>query len=102
VEEQHGPGAADREITDLVDDEQRRKDERLQALGEPASLLGFLQRGDEVGQGAVVDPPAALGSGDRQADGEVRLPDSRRPCRRSASARPSGASSWATCTRTKA
>jgi hypothetical protein len=36
------------------------------------------QRGDQVGEGAVVDPTAALGCGNGQADGEVCFSDSGR------------------------
>src|SRR6185437_15358662 len=43
-----------------------------------AGGLSFLQRGDQVDQGAVVDAATALRSRNRQADGQVRLADARR------------------------
>src|SRR6266542_41983 len=70
LEEMHGAGAADWEVADLVDHEQAWEDERLEALQEVPGLLGFFQRGDEVGECPVVDPAAALGGGNRQADRE--------------------------------
>jgi hypothetical protein len=41
---------------------------------ETASLR-FFQRRDQVGERAVVDASAALGGGDRQADGQMRHAD---------------------------
>jgi hypothetical protein len=46
---------------------------------EPAGRLGLLERGDEVGGGGVVHPPAVLGRGDRQANGEMGLSHTRGP-----------------------
>ena len=79
VKEEHRPGAADREVANLVDDEERGEDERLEPLAEPASGLGFLEGRDQVGERAVVDAAPALRTGDREADGEVGFPDPRRP-----------------------
>src|SRR6266568_8993928 len=79
VKEEHRPRAADREVADLVHHEERGEDERLQSLTESAGGLGFFERGDEVGEGAVVDPAPALGTRDREADRQVRLADARRP-----------------------
>ncbi len=42
-------------------------------------LLRVLGRRDEVGERGVVDAAAALGRGDGEAHGQVRLPDARRP-----------------------
>jgi hypothetical protein len=42
-------------------------------------LLRVLERRDEVGERGVVDAAAALGRGDGEAHGQVRLPDARRP-----------------------
>ena len=56
LEEQHRPGVADGEVADLVHDEERGKDQRLQALAQPARRLGFFERRDQIGEGAVVDP----------------------------------------------
>src|SRR6266566_4680272 len=79
LEEEHGAGACDREVAELVDDQERREDERLEPLAEPTRRLGFLERRDEIGEGAVVDAAATLGGGDREADREVGLPHTGRP-----------------------
>ena len=47
--------------------------EHGEPTGETAGGLGFLERGDQVGQRAVVDAPAALRGGDGEADRQVRL-----------------------------
>ena len=47
----------------------------LQATGG----LGLFERGDQVGERAVVDTPAALRRGDGETDRQVRLADARRP-----------------------
>lgn len=47
-------------------------------MTEPARSLGFFERGDQIGQGAVLDPSSVLGGGDGERDGQVRLPDPRR------------------------
>ena len=78
LEEQHGPGPGDREVADLVDDHQRGEAERLQAVRQGAGLLGFLQRGDQVGEGGIVDPATAFDRGDGQTQGEMGFPDPRR------------------------
>ena len=78
LEEEHGAGLADRQVADLVDDQERRIGEDLEAASQLAGGLGFFERGDEVGQSAVVDPAPALGRRDRQTDREVRLADAGR------------------------
>src|SRR5690606_19730290 len=78
LEEEHGAGAADRQVADLVNDEQCWMREYLEPLVESAGSLGFLERADQVGEGAVVDAASALCGGDRKADREMRFPDSRR------------------------
>ena len=45
---------------------------------EPAGGLRFLERRDQIGEGAVVDASAALGGRDREADREMGLADTRR------------------------
>lgn len=47
-------------------------------LRRPARGLRLLERVDEIGQGAVVDLPAALGRRDGQTDGQMRLADAER------------------------
>src|SRR5690606_22276523 len=75
LEEEHGPGAAHWQIADLVHHEDGGVGEHLEPLLELACGLGLFQAGDEVGERAVVDAPAALGCGNRQADGQVGLAD---------------------------
>ncbi len=75
LEEEHGPGPANRQIADLVDDHQAREDQGPEAVAQPARLLGVLERRDEVGEGGVVDAAAAFGRGDGEADRQVGLPD---------------------------
>ena len=47
----------------------------LEAVTESVRGLGFLERGDEVGEGPVVDPASALRCSDRKADRQVCLAD---------------------------
>ncbi len=61
LKEEHRPGAADGQVADLIDDQQAREDEGLEAVGEPPGLLGLLERGDQVRERAAVDPATALG-----------------------------------------
>ena len=68
LEEEGGSALAQREIADLVNDQQRRVGEGLEAPVEVPGGPGLLEGVDEFGQGAVVDPAAALGGGD--GDGE--------------------------------
>ena len=73
LEEQDGAAAGDREVADLVHDQERGVGEGLEAVVEPSGGLGFLKRVDEFRQRSVVDPAPALGRGDGQTDREVRL-----------------------------
>ena len=50
----------------------------FEATLETAGRLRLLERGDEIGERAVVDAPAALRGGDGEADRQVRLPDAGR------------------------
>ena len=78
LEEEHGAGRADRQVADLVDDQERGIGEDLEAASQLAGGLGFFERRDEVGQSAVVDSASALSRGDGEADREMRLADARR------------------------
>src|SRR5690606_28776573 len=78
LEEEHGPGAAHWQIADLVHHEDGRVGEHLEPLLELARGLRLFQAGDEVGERAVVDAPAALGCGNGAADGQVGLADAGR------------------------
>ena len=51
----------------------------LEAASQLPGELGFFERGNEVGQGAVVDPAPALSRGNGEADGQVSLPNAGRP-----------------------
>ena len=64
LEEEHGAGRADRQVADLVDDQERGIGEDLEAASQLAGGLGFFERRDEVGQSAVVDSASALSRGD--------------------------------------
>ena len=75
LEEEYCAGAADRELPNLVDDQDRRIRQDLQARMQASGGLRFLQRRDQIGECAVVDAPSALRGRDRQADGQVRLAD---------------------------
>jgi hypothetical protein len=49
--------------------------EGLEPVAEPPCSLGLLQRGDEVDEGAVVDPASGLDSCDGEADGQMGFPN---------------------------
>ena len=75
LEEEHCAGLSYRQIADLVDDQERGIGEGLEAVSESTCGLGLFERGDEIGQGTVVDPASALGGSDGEADREMRLTD---------------------------
>lgn len=79
LEEQHRSRLADRQVTDLIDDQQRRMAEHSEAALESAGCLRLLERGDQICEGAVVDATAMLGGSDCQANGQVGLADAGRP-----------------------
>jgi hypothetical protein len=74
LEEEHRAGVIDRQVADLVDDEEGRMREHGEPLRQSSRGLSLLERGDQIDQGAVVHPSSALRGGDRQ----VRLADARR------------------------
>ena len=78
LEEEHRAGLADGQVADLVDDQERGIGEDFEAASQLAGGLGFFERGDEVGQSAVVDSAPALSRGNGEADREMRLADARR------------------------
>jgi hypothetical protein len=55
LEEVHRTGARDRQVADLVDDQERGMGERLHPVEELAGGVRLLEARDQVGQGAVVD-----------------------------------------------
>ena len=75
LEEQHGPGPRDREIADLVNDHQTRKDERPEAVREPAAALRLFERVGQISERREVDPSAVLRGGDREPEREMRFAD---------------------------
>lgn len=60
---------ADPQIADLVDHQQRGVAEHRQPALELAGRLDFLQRGDQVDEGAVVQAAAVLRRREGHADG---------------------------------
>jgi hypothetical protein len=78
LEEEHRAGATDRQIADLVDDQQRRMREDLQpGLQAPGGLCLF-EGCDQVGERPIVHTAAALCRGDRETDRQVGLADAGR------------------------
>ena len=71
LEEEHGAGRADRQVADLVDDQERRVGQDLEAVFQPARGFGLFQRGDEISQSAVVDSAPALSRGNGEADRQI-------------------------------
>ncbi len=69
LEEEHRPGVADWQVPDLVHNEERGEDDGLEPLAQPASGPGFLERRDQVGERAVIDPAPTLGGRTRQIAG---------------------------------
>ena len=78
LEEQIGAAWSDREVADLVDDQQGIAGNEADALLELALAFGLGQRGDDVGQGAEVDALAGLDRLDAERGGEVGLAGARR------------------------
>ena len=60
LEEEDGTAPGDREVADLVDDQECRVGQGLEALFEASRGLSLLERVDLVGQDAVVDPAPAF------------------------------------------
>jgi len=79
LEEQVAGTGADREIADLVDDQQRGAAEKADALAQAALAFGACQRGDDVGEREEVDAAAGADRLDAERDGEVGLSGARRP-----------------------
>src|SRR6185503_7220848 len=78
LEEEHRAVAGHGQIADLVDHEERGIREGREPTCKTTGGLRFLERGDELGERAVVDAPAALRSSDGEADRQMRLTDTRR------------------------
>ena len=78
LEEEHGAVLADRQVADLVDDEQRGMRQHAQPPGQLTRGPGVHERVDQACQRPVVDASAGLGGRDRQTDRQMRLAHSRR------------------------
>lgn len=76
LEEQHCPGLTDRDVADLIDDEQRWMAENRQAPFERSGRLSVFEIRDQVSKRAVVHAPAELRRRNREADGKVCLANS--------------------------
>lgn len=94
LKEQVAATGDDRQIADLVDDQQREPAEEPQALAQRALALGLGERGDEIGECGEVHAPASLDRLHAQRQRQVVLPVPGGPCRWTASRR-SMKSSWA-------
>jgi hypothetical protein len=78
LEEQVGAAGGDRQVADLVDDQQGVAGDEADALLELSFALGLGQRGDDVGKRAEVDALAGLDGLDAERRGEMGLASSRR------------------------
>ena len=75
LEEEHGAVLADRQVADLVDHQQGGMRQHAQPARQVAGGLGLGEGLDEPREGSVIDAPSGLGRGDREAYGQVSLPD---------------------------
>jgi site-specific DNA recombinase len=71
LEEQVGSLGLERDVADLVDDEQRVAAQPDEFLLEPAAVVGFGQSGRPFGGGGEQHPVAGLAGADRDTDGQV-------------------------------
>src|SRR5437667_4021528 len=78
LEEEIGAGAVDREIADLVDDEQARDGVDLEPLLQAPLRGRFRERGDQPGRRRKEHAIAVLDGLESEADGQVGLPDAGR------------------------
>src|SRR5690242_16375249 len=69
----------DRQITDLVDDEQRGAAEPADALAQLTLTLGLGEGADDVGKGGEVDAAPSLDGLDAERHGKMRFAGARRP-----------------------
>src|SRR5439155_9727661 len=78
LEEQVGAALVDRQVADLVDDQEPRHGVELELLLEPALGERLGQGADHAGGGGEQDAIAGLDGLEPQANGEVRLADAGR------------------------
>ena len=79
LEEQIAAAGDDRQISDLVNDQQARPAEEANAFLQPGFPFGTGERCDQVGQRAKVDALAGFDGLDPERRGQVALAGSRRP-----------------------
>lgn len=60
LEEEDGSAVVDRQVADLIDYQQRRVREYSESAWQTAGGLGFLQRGDQIDERAVINVDSAL------------------------------------------
>jgi hypothetical protein len=68
----------EREVADLVDDDEAVAAQSGQFGGEAAAVVGLAEAGDPVGGGGEQNPVALPGGGDAEGGGEVGLAGARR------------------------
>ena len=73
LEEQVAAAGCDRQVSDLVDDEQRRATQEAYALAQSAFALGLGELGDEIGERDKVDELAGAHGFDCQRCCKVTL-----------------------------
>ena len=75
LEEQVGAAGLDRQVADLIDDEQGDPVDVAQARLEGTGAFGLGERGNEFGQGREIDALMGLDGVHPQGDGQVALAD---------------------------
>lgn len=73
LEEEIAATGNDRQVADLVDDQERGSAEMPEALAELSLPLSGCQRGNDVGEGGEVDAPSGLDRLDRERGGQMAL-----------------------------
>ena len=77
LEEEMGAAALERQVAELVDDQQLRLAVKQQAVGELPLGLGFGQRGEQGGGAGEEDRVARFDDGAAERNREMRLADAR-------------------------
>jgi hypothetical protein len=78
LEEQVAAALDDRQVADLIDDQQRRPAEEPDPLPQVSFPLRLGQRADDVGQGREVDAAPGLDRLDAERTGQMALAGARR------------------------
>ena len=79
LEQQLGAGAAEREVSQLITDQQIHPIELTQEAVQLILLLGFLQACDQCGRRVELDPPTGPTGRQAQGNRQMCFPDSRIP-----------------------